>query len=124
MPALQSIGFNPTEEDVAQLINAADTDGDGYIEYKDGEFMKLLDELDDADDDTVEQAFKTLDKDGSGKISASELRELVTTHGNPMTEEEADKLIAMADTNGDGEIDYNEFILLATQSTVLYNIPE
>ena len=31
-PALQSIGFNPTDKDVAALIAAADNDGDGAIE--------------------------------------------------------------------------------------------
>jgi len=52
------------------------------------------------------------DADGSGKISAKELKDVLGTEG-----ELADKplsywenVLKEADSNGDGEIDYNEFI--------------
>ena len=86
MPALQSLGFNATEEDVKKIMDAADNDGDGMIEYKSDEFVALLDELDDEPMDKVLEAFQFLDKNGDGQISAEELRLLVTTHGNPMSQ--------------------------------------
>lgn len=33
----------------------------------------------------------------------------MTSMGEPLTEEEADKIMEEADKNGDGVIDYNEF---------------
>ena len=75
-PALQSIGFNPTNETVRRLMAAADLDGDGYIEYESGEFAKLIDELEDDSDEQVLRAFKTLDKNGDGLISVQELRQV------------------------------------------------
>ena len=86
MPALQSLGFNATEEDVKKIMDAADNDGDGKIEYESDEFVALLDELDDEPMDKVLEAFQFLDKNGDGQISAEELRLLVTTHGNPMSQ--------------------------------------
>ena len=86
MPALQSLGFNATEEDVKKIMDAADNDGDGMIEYKSDEFVALLDELDDEPMDKVLEAFQFLDKNGDGQISTEELRLLVTTHGNPMSQ--------------------------------------
>ena len=81
--------------------------------------MKLLDELDD-DDDKVLAAFEFLDKDGSGTISAEELRHLLMNHGDgQMSQEEANQLLSRADSNGDGVIDYNEFFEMFSQSTPL-----
>jgi len=119
MPALQSLGFNATKDDVKKIMDAADNDGDGMIEYESEEFVALLDELDDEPMDKVLEAFQFLDKNGDGQISAEELRLLVTTHGNPMSQDDADKLIAMADLNGDGYIDYQEFVEMQNFSTVL-----
>ena len=85
MPALQSIGFNPTRADIKRLIAAADEDGDGMIEYDSQEFITLLEELEDEPYDQVLAAFEYLDKDGDGLISAEELRDLVMNHGEKMT---------------------------------------
>ena len=85
MPALQSIGFNPSKADINRLIAAADADGDGMVEYDSQEFIKLLEELEDEPYDQVLAAFEFLDKDGDGLISADELRALVTNHGEPMS---------------------------------------
>ena len=63
----------------------------------------------DTEEDLIE-AFKNFDKDGSGNISAQELRHVMTTLGEKLTEEEADEMIREADTNGDGYIDYVEFV--------------
>ena len=67
-------------------MEAADSDGDGMIEYDTEEFIALLEELEDEPYDQVMEAFKYLDKDGDGLISSEELKRLVTSHGEPMSE--------------------------------------
>ena len=69
-------------------MEAADSDGDGMIEYDTEEFIALLEELEDEPYDQVMEAFKYLDKDGDGLISSEELKRLVTSHGEPMSEVE------------------------------------
>ena len=86
LPALQSIGFNPTKDDIKRLIDAADDDNDGMIDYANQEFVALLQELEDEPYNQVLEAFEYLDKDGDGVISADELRALVSNHGDPMSE--------------------------------------
>lgn len=55
----------------------------------------------------VSQVF---DKDGNGFISAAELRHIMTNLGEKLTDEEVDEMIREADIDGDGQINYEEFV--------------
>jgi len=59
-------------------------------------------------------AFSLFDTDRSGKISRDELRiglnSISSLTGSPLTEGQADELMRALDTNGDGEIDWAEFV--------------
>lgn len=50
------------------------------------------------------------DKDGSGKIDATELRNIMMSLGENLSDEEVNQMIKEADLNGDGEIDFDEFM--------------
>ncbi len=50
-------------------------------------------------------AFRVFDKDGSGTISSDELRNVLKSLGEDLTDAELDEMIKMADRNGDGTID-------------------
>lgn len=53
-----------------------------------------------------------LDLDGSGKISQSELKTVLGSHEDFKDKDDKywDNMVKDADKNGDGEIDYNEFV--------------
>lgn len=51
-------------------------------------------------------AFKLFDKDGSGKIDADELKEALMRLGDKLSQEEAEDMIKSADLDRDGKIDY------------------
>ena len=55
------------------------------------------------------------DKDGNGQISRDELREVMTQLGEKMNEEDINEMIEDADKNGDGMINYEEFVAYMTQ---------
>ena len=63
-------------------------------------------------DAVMREAFKQFDVDGNGVITADELRIAMTTLGEPLCKEDVDEMIAEADVNGDGVVDYEEFILM------------
>ena len=50
-------------------------------------------------------AFRVFDRDGSGTISADELRQVMKSLGENLTEDEIDEMLKEADSNGDGSID-------------------
>merc|ERR1712000_752439 len=57
-------------------------------------------------------AFNVFDKDGSGTISAEELRQVMKSLGENLTDAEIDEMIAEADKDRNGTIDYEEFVQL------------
>ncbi|KAJ4710067.1 Calcium-binding protein [Melia azedarach] len=65
--------------------------------------------------DELAQVFKRFDVNGDGKISASELGSIMSSLGHAPTDEELDKMMREIDSDGDGFIDYNEFVELNTK---------
>eukprot|EP01007_Sphenomonas_quadrangularis_P000817 NODE_1669_length_794_cov_132.315436_g1393_i0.p1 GENE.NODE_1669_length_794_cov_132.315436_g1393_i0~~NODE_1669_length_794_cov_132.315436_g1393_i0.p1 ORF type:complete len:193 (-),score=31.01 NODE_1669_length_794_cov_132.315436_g1393_i0:183-761(-) len=65
------------------------------------------------------EAFQMFDRDSSGFLSAHELKVILSRMGEPLPQAEADKMIAEADTNGDGMLDYQEYARYMTKG--LYN---
>jgi calmodulin len=48
---------------------------------------------------------KVFDRDNNGFISAAELRHVMTSIGEKLTDDEVDEMIREADQDGDGRID-------------------
>ena len=59
----------------------------------------------------MKSAFKVFDHDGSGTISLDELRRVMTSFGELLSEDELDSMIKEVDKNGDGSIDCMSHIL-------------
>ncbi len=53
---------------------------------------------------------KVFDKDGNGYITKNELRHLMNNIGENFTEKEIEEMIREADTDGDGKVNYSEFV--------------
>ena len=106
----KAIGANPKEDEIEAILKEIDKDRSGVIEFE--EFKNLIatktKKL--TKEEELIEAFKLFDKDGSGTISSKELREVITTLGERLSEEETDNLIKEADQNGDGKINYEEFV--------------
>ncbi|XP_020590540.1 calmodulin-like protein 11 [Phalaenopsis equestris] len=106
----QSLGQSPTEEELQDMINEVDFNGNGTIEF--GEFLTLMaKKLKETDaEEELKEAFKVFDKDQNGYISASELRNVMINLGEKLTDEEVDQMIREADMDGDGQVNYEEFV--------------
>merc|ERR1712187_508105 len=107
---LNSLGQNPTEPDIQDMIATVEPDENGCIDFPD--FLSLMARKM-KDNDTEEElieAFKVFDRDGDGLISAAELRHVMTNLGEKLTDEEVDEMIKEADIDGDGHINYEEFV--------------
>lgn len=60
------------------------------------------------DTERYETTFAMLDRDGDGRVSATEFRELMATLGIEFTDETAARAIEMMDSDGDGLVTLDE----------------
>ena len=62
----------------------------------------------------LRMAFKMFDKNKDGYIDAKELKIVTTTLGQRLTNEEVEEFMNSADLDGDGKLNYHEFVKIMT----------
>ena len=81
--------------------------GNGTIEFP--EFIALMTNrgLKDVNQEAeMMEAFKVFDRDGNGFISKAELRQIMLTLGEKLTDYEVEDMMKEADVDGDGKLCY------------------
>ncbi|CAI9783912.1 unnamed protein product [Fraxinus pennsylvanica] len=104
---LARLGSKLSETEVKQLMEAADVDGNGTIDYI--EFITATMHRHKLErDEHLYKAFQYFDKDNSGYITRDELENAMKEYG--MGDEATIKeIISEVDTDNDGRINYEEF---------------
>ncbi|CAF2149082.1 unnamed protein product [Brassica napus] len=112
---LARLGSKLSEAEVKQLMEAADVDGNGTIDYI--EFISATMHRYRLDrDEHLFKAFQYFDKDNSGFITMDELESAMKEYG--MGDETSIKeVIAEVDTDNDGRINYEEFCAMMRSGT-------
>jgi len=76
---LRSLGYTPTEAQLQDMIREVDADASGTIDF--AEFLQMMVQTIRNIGADLLQTFKLFDKDGNGFISASELKDIMTSLG-------------------------------------------
>jgi Ca2+-binding EF-hand superfamily protein len=63
----------------------------------------------------LKQAFAAMDTNGDGQVTKEELKSLLSQLGESVDDAVIDEMIKIADVNGDGKVDFNEFVKAATE---------
>lgn len=109
---LRSLGLNPTVTKVTDIVTqlgGADT----RITFE--EFMPIFNDAKGSNPPGSESDFveglKVFDKDGGGVITAGELRHVLTTLGEKLTDEDVDQLLQNLNISSDGgTVNCQEFV--------------
>eukprot|EP00386_Alphamonas_edax_P013436 GDKI01041499.1.p1 GENE.GDKI01041499.1~~GDKI01041499.1.p1 ORF type:complete len:517 (+),score=140.52 GDKI01041499.1:243-1793(+) len=99
--------------DLQQIIEEVDSDGSGVIDYT--EFIAAtIDRRQYIQEDVCWAAFRVFDLDGNGKISQDELKHMLGMKDieDAVGAHTIKALLSEVDTNGDGEIDFDEFLAM------------
>ena len=107
-------------EDLLAIMKGADTDGSGEINYT--EFLAAtIDANVFLREDYLRTAFNMFDKDRSGKIDNEEVIALLTGEdlGSHVSKTAIGAAMKEIDANGDGEIDFEEFMEMMKKATAI-----
>ncbi|KAK7392872.1 hypothetical protein VNO78_21322 [Psophocarpus tetragonolobus] len=113
---LQKLGHQIPDGDVQILMEAGDTDNDGYLDYE--EFVAISIHLRKIDhDEHLHKAFQFFDKNQSGYIEVEELHNALADEIKTNNEEVINAIMLDVDTDKDGRISYEEFAVMMKAGT-------
>ena len=107
---MRKLGKNPTESQLNQIIGNIAKNGSKQIGFDD--FVELMEQKNKENDPEIEiiNMFQIFNKENNGLISNEELFHIIRTFGETLTDEEIREIITEADVDGDGYINYEEFV--------------
>ncbi|XP_028765857.1 calmodulin-like protein 1 [Neltuma alba] len=108
-----AMGGNMARE-VSDIFRVVDQDLDGFISFK--EFVEALKMGGGIRRVDIESAFRVFDKNGDGKISAEEVQDMLRRLGERCSLDDCTRMVSAVDTDGDGMVDMDEFLVMMTQS--------
>ncbi|KAI5478166.1 myosin regulatory light chain cdc4 [Pseudohyphozyma bogoriensis] len=105
---LRALGQNPTQREVAQLASQVgpDISYDAFLQilHREGGFDPA------GTADEFIRGFQVFDKDGKGFIGQGELKYVLTSLGEKLSDEEVDELLKGVQVTSDGNIHYETFV--------------
>ena len=80
----------------------------------DREYITISKKLDVPEEKLAEykEAFDMFDKKNKGTITIGDITKIMRNFGYPLSKEEARSMISNVDASGDGEVDFEEFVML------------
>ena len=106
---MRILGAAPSKIELDNLIYNLESNNNNLISF-DNFIILLKNKLENqyTEEDIINE-FRKLDKNGNGKITESDLRNLMSKYENPLSNEEIEEIIQEANVDSNGEIDYVNF---------------
>ena len=109
-----NVGKKPNKAGLDALMTEFDADHNGRINFP--EFLTMMAKImgEEENEKEIREAFQALDTNGDGVITSFELRRAVFNLNlrKKPSREKVDDMIQKADTDGDGRVNYQEFVRL------------
>merc|ERR1712146_42176 len=110
---MRAFGQDLQDEELQAMVDEVDKDGSGQIGFY--EFVQMIvlrmEKAMMEDEQQVKKAFDVFDEEGTGHITTATLQKaLVKRIGKSVTLEDAQNMINAADKDGDGTVDFHEFV--------------
>lgn len=107
---MRSLGENPTEAKLRDIEKSANSSAGGTVTFD--VFLNIMQDLADTTKklsaSDIEDAFRVFDTENTGSLPVAELKRVLTSFGEKLSDEEVEGLLNLVDTTPDGKIDYIE----------------
>jgi len=112
LQVMRSIGQNPTEDEILEMVMESDLNGDGTIDFD--EFLAMMAaRVGDADSrEEIMKIFQLFAGDNPKGITFKEMQRVSGELGENMTDDELREMFAEGDVDGDGIVSADEFVSL------------
>mmetsp|Transcript_82484 Transcript_82484/g.260385 ORF Transcript_82484/g.260385 Transcript_82484/m.260385 type:complete len:154 (+) Transcript_82484:108-569(+) len=107
---MRSLGRNLTADELKAMIAEVDGEGSGRVQFPQflGCVATKLQENDSIEE--MREAFTVFDRDKSGSVTANELKHVMNSLGEQVTNEEVEAMVKEADADGDGQLSFEDFL--------------
>lgn len=107
---LRKNGYGESDGKIKAMFGSIDMSGDQKISLE--EFLTAMGAIPPKNhkEANMRRCFREFDKDGSGSIDRTELKNVMREYNSDMSEGEIDRLLQIVDKDGSGLISYEEFI--------------
>ena len=105
-----TLGQNPTDEEIKQMMEEADDDKSGEIDFKEFAILMAARLNDKEQHEELEEVFNLFDKNGDEIIDYRDLKEIFVELGTEIELKDCKLLIELHDDNGDGLLQFTEFV--------------
>lgn len=111
---MRALGLNPTEAEIKRCLKDLNSE---RISFE--QFLPIFEDISKKKDQSSEEDFieglRVFDKDGSGTINSAELRHLLTTLGERLSDDEVEQLLTGLEDKH-GNVNYEEFVRMLIRS--------
>ncbi|KAI8335831.1 hypothetical protein BC941DRAFT_429510 [Chlamydoabsidia padenii] len=106
-----------TQEELDRQIATASSKGNGKLDFED--FLTVMTrQYETNPEEGASKVFAMLDADQDGLITSQDLERAIVEFGETVTPDELKEMVLSADVDGDGMINYEEFLKVMTPSKV------
>ena len=120
--ALKSLGSAPTDQEIRDMINDVEPDGGGVVHFP--QFLVMMARKQDrmsGDDEEKElkAAFAIFDPSNKKKISKDDIKRILTTVGEKLTDAEVEEMLIMADKDNDRMLNWGDFSSIMKEASAV-----
>ncbi|XP_045182503.1 neo-calmodulin-like [Mercenaria mercenaria] len=110
--ALKSMGVCLTYKEIQVALKDIGKNKHGKIEFKEFREFLIRQYKSKSLEAQARESFRIFDRDGNGTIDRKELKHAMKMLGEELSDEEVEQMMKEADENGDGKINFEEFLRL------------
>lgn len=94
---------------IVTMMTVADSNKDGYVEYD--EFERVLRSDNSGSGGVMEDVFKSMDRDGDGKVGYGDLTSYLTSAGFEVNDDEIKAMLGLGGVDGEADgVTFDEFL--------------